>query len=251
MKKLIAIAALVLGTSGLAFGQAQTSVKYKEVDRSRQKVVATRTDGVRDTFLRTTTSAVPYDQQYEQVVNGKRVAYDPSFHDVQGILRRGWYAGWGGNGLYNISNSNVVGGPNAVLGAWFGRWTIEAEFIYLFGNAYPLDGTAAGDHYNSPGANLKIGYDLWSSNMYDQRFTLLLGGGYQHQKTDYRNAQFESANYGFGFLAQARYSKTIGRWNFSGGPEVRALPQVKATGGSQQFKWAVGLHFIVSFRGNK
>jgi len=251
MKKLIAIAALVLGIGGQASAQNYKEVKDVPVNTKKETTVV-YTDGSSKTYRPEVTSNIPYEDQFAKEFGGEWNAYDRTFHDVEGRLRRFWTVGFSGLGLYNFGTSNFIGGPEIDLAAHFGRWSLEVQVPFLLNIAYPLDGSAAGDHYNSLGAYLLGGWDFIMGNRYQYAWTLSLGAGYQHQITDYKNAQFESANYGLGLVGEVRYTRTIkGRWNFFVAPQVRALPQVKATGGMQEFKWAVGLHAGINFGGPK
>jgi len=264
MKKIAFIAAMVLGTCAASAQNASDTVKttpvttaptpkpvifkeVKAVDRSRKAVTATYSDTT-VTYGRTKTSQVPYADKLAQVMGGERNSYNSAFEDVEGRLRHHVYISVGGLALCNISNKNIVGGPDLRLGFAWGRALLEAEGFVLFNNEYPLNATEG--NYMAPGAYLNAGLKFWESERYRHFWALKVGAGYNYQRTDVEQALTRSRNYGFGFKGALQ-----GSWNIKGKTSAfveltgGALPQAVHMGGGQELRWFVGIGAGITFGG--
>lgn len=174
----------------------------QSVERHGDTTSATYADGTSSTFTRTTSGRVSYSDKVA-VVNGRKFAVRPGNRDIEGNLRHTVYMSLLGGAMYVVDDHefqpllNLKGGYESC----HFLFEIEAQGTWM---QYTDSASVAGHHYSSLSFYVGAGWKVWQDARY--RNYVALGGslGYAYQRTDDKNADVFSDNYGLAGKAWVR-----------------------------------------------
>lgn len=167
------------------------------------------------------------------VNRGEKTAIDPEYRDMEGKLRHRVYLSFLGGGTL-LNNGDIHPMFSGILGYETCHFLFELNGVFSQANYTPV--AEVEGRYNTFAAYLTAGWKFWQSPLYRSYLAVGASGGFAYQKTDVKDAEFYSSNYGAAGKVFLRAVWGLNRnfgFVFEGGYQL--LPWVEHFGGEQDW----------------
>ena len=253
LKSTVAIV-LMLVVCNFAVAQNRVNNPVTSVKRTPKMRVVTKADGTTETWTKTNTDSVSFEQKYAQVYQHQRTVFKPTLEDIEGKLRHNFCANIGGVGAYLLGDNVFMGGASVSLEYELRSFIVGVQGAYLWGNKNPDDAVSQ-QRYSGPSVQAVGGLKFWQNGRYTDYLAIMATAGYSFQQTDAEGSPVSSRNYGLAGSLSLRYVKSMGSGSglsFFAQAGCAAYPLVKMAGGDQTFRLGpqatIGLQFSLSKR---
>jgi hypothetical protein len=254
LKSIVSVSVLMLMMVAVTSASAQNRVNNRvtSVKRTPKMRVVNKADGTTETWTKTSTDSVTFEQEFAQVYKGERTVFKPTLEDVEGKLRHNLCFNAGAVGAFLLEDNVLMYGASVSLEYELRSFIVGVQASYLWGNKNP-DDAVSDQKYSGPSVQAVAGYKVWQNDRYTDYLAVVATAGYAFQQTDAKGTPVSSRNYGLSGSLSLRYVKSLGSGlSLFGQAGCAAYPLVKMAGGDQTFRFGpqatVGLQISLSKR---